>query len=250
MISTIARWTGFLAILFVPLLLNGQNIPGPLSGDKAFVYDEAGMLSQVEHDLLIKKLKAYNDSTSNEFALVIESTLNESDAFERSLEIAEKWGLGKEKKDNGLLIYIAVREMEIFIQVGEGLEGRITDGRTGDVIRKVMVPYFKKGEYYEGINQGIDKLVAYAAGEFEGEDEVVSPPVWVIILIIGFIVLLIIIFGRGGTTYTGKRHSHHGPWGWGGGFGGFGGGGLGGGGGFGGFGGGSFGGGGAGGSWR
>ncbi len=208
------------------------------------------MFSQNEQAQLVVKLETYHDSTSNEFAVVVESSLNGMAAFDRSLEIAEEWGIGNEKKDNGLLIYVAVKEHEIFIQVGQGLEGNITDGRAERVIRNVITPLFEQGRYYDGIDQGISKLIEYAAGEFEGSGDVVAPPMWLIVSIIILIILMIFIFGKGGQTYTGKRHSSRGPWGWGGGGwssgGGFGSGG----GGFGGFGGGSFGGGGAGGSWR
>lgn len=229
--------------------------PPPPPTQYRWVQDEVGLLSEEQELYLLKKLKTYYDSTSNEIAIVIEKSLEGDDPFRYTHALAEKWGIGTKGKDNGVLIYIAYedddpRKRKIRIQVGYGLEGAIPDAYAKRIVSEQMVPKFKDRRYGEGLNNAVDVIIKLAAGEYRF-DEDNSPkgiPIWVIILIV--IILIIMFSGRNndGRTYTNRRSSTtplFGPGGWGGGgSGGFGGGGFGGG-----FGGGSFGGGGAGGSW-
>ena len=226
-----------------------KELPKPNSGNRAFVLDLVDVLSESEEIALCNKLKAYYDSTSNEIAIVLDDYLEDEEISMYSLEIAREWNVGHEKR-NGVLIYAAMKERKIFIHVGDGLTHRITDGLTGEVIRKVITPNFKSVGYYQGLDQAIDQLILYAAGEYnnDGKRDKNGMPGWVIIVVIILLLVLFTNFGdNSGTTMRGTRH--RGPF-IGGGFGGFGGGG-GSSGGFGGFGGGGggFSGGGAGGSW-
>jgi uncharacterized protein len=178
-------------------------------------------------------------------------------------------GIGDKGKNNGLLIVLALKERQVWVEVGYSLEQWITDGFAGETSRLVMVPSFRAGNYGEGLRAGAARIVGRIA---EGRNvtlqgvetprdavqpSVQSIPLSVIILI--FIAILV-ISRIGGGPGRGIRRWGRGGWsgwssgvgpfggGWGGGFGG-GGGGGGFGGGFGGFGGGSSGGGGGGGSW-
>lgn len=214
-----------------------------------FVNDYAGILDNSQRSALETKLAEFKKSTSNEIAVCIESGLNGNEEQQRSLHIAEVWGIGHKDRSNGILIYIAVQDRALFIQVGKGLEGAVPDIIANRISDNIMIPEFREGRYYEGINKGIDALIEASRGEYEGIPE--SPeggPVWPIVLAIIIFVLLIIIFG---SKSGGGKGGYRGPRTFGGGgfFGGGGGGFSGGGGGFGGFGGGSFGGGGAGGRW-
>jgi uncharacterized protein len=184
-------------------------------------------------------------------------------------------GIGEKGKDNGLLVLLAVKDRQVWVEVGYGLEGFITDGFSGETSRQYMIPYFRKGEYGEGLRVGVARIIArIAEGRNVSLENVRAPAapqqprqsrgsgriqfgVYVVIAIVLFNVL------SGGLG--GGRRRRRGGWGgggwsgWSGGVGGFGGGGSswgggfggggGGGGGFGGFGGGRSGGGGGGGSW-
>lgn len=238
---------GLLCVLLFSVSLFGGEIPPK---PNTLVNDYAGVLGIQEKNNLEKMLVAYNDSTSNQITVVIESDLGGEEPYTRSIDIAEKWGVGDEKKDNGVLIYISIKDRKMYIQVGRGLEGAIPDALAGRIIEYEITPHFKTGNYYEGIKAGAEAIIKAAAGEYKADAKKKRKnkglPGWLIILF--FIIIgLISVFGkrmRGGGMGTMGRG------GWiGGGFGGFGGGGSSGGGGFGGFGGGSFGGGGAGGSW-
>lgn len=180
-------------------------------------------------------------------------------------------GIGDKQKDNGLLIVLAVNDRKVWIEVGYGLEGSITDGFSGETSRQYMAPHFKEGRYGDGLRAGVTRIAARIAQErgvtlenvrvqepARGRDTARSSN-----RIGSYIFLAIFLFVIiQGLTGGGRRRRGPGGWsgwsggvgpfggGWGGGFGGGGGGwGGGGGGGFGGFGGGSSGGGGGGSSW-
>lgn len=221
------------------------NIPAK---PNTLVNDYAGVLSSSERSNLERMLVAYDDSSSNQIAIVIESNLPEGEEpFTRSVDIAEGWGIGNAQNDNGVLIYIALNDRKMYIQIGRGLEGAIPDALAGRIIDYEIKPRFKQQQYYEGLMAGSIAVMKAAAGEYKAKNRKKKGeiPGWLMIVII-IIILIVLSIGRrmGGGMGTFGRGGY---------MGGFGGGGWssggGGGGGFGGFGGGSFGGGGAGGSW-
>ncbi len=233
-------------VLGITLQAFAGNIPAK---PKTLVNDYAGVLSAGERADLERVLVAYDDSTSNQIAIVIESHLPEGEEpFTRSVDIAEGWGVGDAQNDNGVLIYIALNDRKMYIQIGRGLEGAIPDALAGRIIDYEIKPRFKQQQYYEGLMAGSIAVMKAAAGEYKakGRKKKDGLPGWLIVLII-IIVLIVLSFGRrsGGGMRTFGGGGFVGGWGGGG----WSSGGGGGGGGFGGFGGGSFGGGGAGGSW-
>lgn len=227
-----------------------------------YVVDETGTLTQSEINSLLKKLEDFDKQTSTQVVVYMIASLNGESIEDVSYKIAEKNKIGKKGKDNGVLVLIAKNDRKMRIEVGYGLEGVLTDAYTTQIRTKEMNPSFQAGKFYEGINKGVDAIIAVSKGEYKSDSKAdkkknndgsglmcLGFPLFIII-IFGFIFFSIImsvirrIFGWGGRHYTGGG-------GWGGGF--FGGGSSfgGGGGGFGGFsgGGGSFGGGGSSGSW-
>jgi uncharacterized protein len=232
------------------------------------VNDFAGMLSPDEINSLEQRLVAFNDSTSTQIAIVTVTTLMGYDKADYAQRLAEKWGIGQKGRNNGILILVKPKTPdsrgEVFIAQGYGLEGVIPDITCAEIVDNDILPAFRKNDYYSGLSNAINTLMALARGEFSAEEygqrgkknAGQHMPVGLILFII-FIVILLISRGTGGSNkknistgglpfwmllgmMNSGRGSHGGSWG------GFSGGG---GGGFGGFGGGSFGGGGAGGSW-
>ncbi len=242
------------ASLFLTLFSFAKEIPRAPK-DHRWVQDYGNVLDANQETLLLKKLKSYFDSTSNEITIVTEYSLDGEDIFEYSYKLAKEWKIGTEGKDNGILIYTAVHDKKVFIQVGRGLEGAVPDAYAKRIVSQILLPSFKINQYGTAYDEATDALIGLAEGEFvfTGKPASEGIPVWVIILIV---IILIIVFSKGGNDghtydYDGprRRSIHRRPSIWIGG-GGLGGGGLSRGGGFGGgFGGGSFGGGGAGGSW-
>lgn len=168
-------------------------------------------------------------------------------------QLGEKWQVGQANADNGCVMLLSIKDRQISIQNGYGLEATLTDAMSRRIIEQVILPEFKRGDYYTGIDKGTTAVIQLLAGQFEGDggNRKVKRglPFGAIFF---FVILLIIIISRGGGRGGRGGYRRGGGGYWIGGFGGGhmgGGGGFSGGGGFGGFGGGSFGGGGASGSW-
>lgn len=242
----------FILILFLSnFLIAGLNVPTLTR----YVTDQTNILTQTEIEDLEYRLKTYDDTTSNQIVVLIISTLEGEDLFDYSIQVAEKNKIGRKGKDNGILILVVKDERKIRIEVGYGLEGVVPDAVASSIIRNIIAPYFKAGNYYEGLRKGIETLQDAIAGTYQAEQKngnnvgfLVAIAIILFMIIFFSIIIRIKGVSRGGWIYYGNGwHSYpkrSSSWGGFGGFGGFGGGG----GGFSG-GGGSFGGGGASGSW-
>jgi uncharacterized protein len=255
------------ALLFLPLSLSAQTLL-PRPEPPRLVNDFTGVLSSSEAQSLENKLVAFNDSTSNQIAVVIVNDLQGYDKSEYAYKVAKDWGVGQSDFNNGLLVLVKTKTDEspgqIFIATGYGLEGAIPDIACADIIDREILPRFREDDYYGGLNAGTDVMMSLASGEYNydtyaGKGSSNALP-GIIFLIIIIVVIAMASAGNSnnkqikssGTSnlplwllmsMMGGGKSHGGS------FGGFTGGGGGSSGGFGGFGGGGFGGGGAGGSW-
>jgi len=232
--------------------LSAQNIPDSPKPPR-LVNDFANVLSTGEVAELEQKLMLYEDSTSNQVAVVLVKSLEGYDVADYSVRLAEKWGVGS-KKNNGILFLLAIEDRKSRIEVGYGLEGKITDAISKRILLEIK-PILKSGNYFEAINQGTDLIAKAAAGEYQGDHQYTKNKKrkgkglgW------GFVVILLIVLflasrgknnGRGGgggfltgmllgQLLGGGHRSRGGGWGdfssGGGSFGGFGGGSFGGGG--------------------
>lgn len=245
-----------------------QDVP-PRPNPPKLVNDFTNTLTADQVAALEHKLVAYDDSTSNQVAVVIVPTTNDYAPVDYATKLGREWGIGNKKTNNGVIVLVAINDRQIFISPGYGLEGALPDITVHAIIDRIIKPNFRDENYFRGLDLGTTAIMQAAVGEYEppegyrkrgrGKDNS-----WVgLIIIIGIIIFLMIMRGgrgggggRGGmvsrrgygdfmtgailgSMLGGGRHHHGG--------GGFGGGSSGGG--FGGFGGGSFGGGGSGGSW-
>ncbi|QQS31185.1 MAG: TPM domain-containing protein [Sphingobacteriales bacterium] len=222
------------------------------------VNDLANVLPDDQEAALEKKLVAYDDSTSTQIAVVTVQSLGGDAPYNFAQEILSKWGVGQAGKNNGVVILVAPNERQTFITTGYGLESELTDARCKRIIETEMIPSFRNGNYYEGIDKATTAIIGILSGLFVPDDsaENKNADIWIavaIFLIYMFIMIMISYINRnrrggGGRTFSGRGVSGTGPviihWGDSD-FGSF----SGGSGSFGGFGGGSGGGGGAGGSW-
>ena len=227
------------------------------------VYDYANVLSPTEKAQLEEKLIRYSDSTTTQIVVVTIESLKGEDVSQLATKWAHTWGLGQAKEDNGVIILVAKSERKIAINPGYGLEDRLTAGIGGEIIRNIIIPEFKAGSYYKGLDKGADALFDVFKGKYKGTRKQAAEgqdfPFFIFIIIIA-IVIFLMSRNKGGGANAGNNGgggpslldviilSNLGRSG-GGGFGGFGGGSSGGGGFGGGFGGGGFSGGGSSGSW-
>lgn len=259
--SFVAKGLSIVLICFVQLLhaqiqFPKQSNPPRLVNQFSKAFPD--LIAQADLDALERKLVAFSDSTSNQIVVVIVDDLQGMEPWQYATELGQAWGVGQAKEDNGVVILIKPTKEGIgrkaFIAVGYGLNAVIPDLTAKRIVEDYMLPAFKQGQYYTGIDQACTILMGLANGEIHHENLGQKRPViksaWLIKLIIIILVLIYLASkSKGGGTSIGRRGVFMGPW-YGGGFGGgFGGGGGSDSGGFGGFGGGGFGGGGSGGSW-
>jgi uncharacterized protein len=245
-----------------------QNIPERPVPPR-LVNDLAGMLKVDEVNSLEQKLVIFNDSTSTQIAIVIVPSLGGYDKADFAQQLAEKWGIGQKGLNNGVLILVKPKTAgsngQVQIAPGYGLEGIITDITCGEIVDREILPSFRNGDYYGGLNNATNTLMSLARKEFSAAEyghrakKVTTKGIpFGLIIFIVFIIIMMVGRNSGGSNnkhistgglpfwmLMGMMNSGRGSSGSWGGFSG----GSSGGGGFGGFGGGSFGGGGAGGSW-
>lgn len=247
-----------LITLFLTVTLFAQDLPEPMC-PRRMVNDFTGMLTPQQVNSLEQKLRRFNDTTSTQIAVVTVPSLQGYDPNDYAQRLAEKWGIGQKGKDNGILLLVKPKSPEekgqVAIAVGYGLEGVVPDAIASRIIRNEIIPQFQNGNYYTGIDQGVDVLTKLASGEFTADQYAKKEKNGngALILLPFLVVFLLPLFLRKRRGYTTGSRGHSGvPPIF---FGGFGGRGSdfgsfsSGGGSFGGFGGGSFGGGGASGSW-
>jgi len=217
-------------------------------------------ISGAEEELLEQKLENFANETSNQITIVIVDDLAGYEPWEYATELGEKWKVGQEKEDNGIVILIkptgGAGERKFFIATGKGLEGALPDFTCRQIEEDELIPYLKTGEYYKALDNTTDVLMKFAKGEYNSakyakkKGKGAKSTAIIVLVIIALFVYLLSKGGRGGRG--GMTMGPAGFFFMGSGFGsggGFGGGSSSGGGGFGGFGGGGFGGGGSGGSW-
>ncbi len=256
----------FIGIFQIPSLFAQFDVPAKPDMNTS-VYDFAKLLSEAEKSALEQKLIQYADTTSTQIVIATVPTINGENIGLLTPRWAQEWGIGQSKEDNGVFILLAAKERTIWISPGYGLEHKLTAGINGEIVRNIIIPEFKKGDYYAGLQKGTDALIYLFNGTYQGTPQPRggqpsgSSGLGFVFVFIIFVIIIIILSknrnnrgGRNGGRGGGGIDlldiiilSNLGRGGTGGGFGG--GGGFSGGGFGGGFGGGGFSGGGAGGSW-
>lgn len=238
----------WMVAMVMALQMYGQQTPSP---SKTLVNDWSQLFSSAQRSELENKLVNFNNTNSTQIVIITQSGV-ERELNEYSTDIIEKWGIGQKGLDNGVLLLVDPVNRNTYIATGSGAEGWLPDLLAKRIIDNYMLPAFKEGNYYKGVNEATDVIMSLATGEYT-EADVKSPKssntdVRKIVRFLPFILIFLFIIirssrgggGGGGWVMTGGGFGgYHG----GGGFGGGGGGG------FGGFGGGGSSGGGAGGSW-
>jgi len=268
MIRSYKIYTTLLLVFVLFLSASSQDIP-PRPQPPRLVNDFADMLNPQQERALELKLVRFNDTTSNQIAIVTVKSLGGYDPAMYANEIGEKWRVGQKEFDNGVVVLVKPKvgneKGRVSIQVGYGLEPAIPDAISKRIIENEILPAFRNNNFYGGLNDATDILMQLAAGEIsaEGYNKQTGTPG--IFSLLPFLIIIIVIFlirstqrrsyGMGKSNLplwtalwlgSSMGRSGSGSWnGFSGGGSGFGGGG----GSFGGFGGGSFGGGGASGSW-
>ena len=142
----------------------------------AHVNDYAGVMKNADKRKAEEYLSALENTTGIQIAVLTIPSLEGESLESYSYNVAEKWQLGQNGKDNGALLLVAMKEKKVRIENGYGLEDTLTDTKSGLIIRNVILPEFRNGNYSEGILRGIQNMGGIASGNAELVSKSVSEP--------------------------------------------------------------------------
>ena len=160
------------------------------------VYDYANLLQPNEKAQLEEKLIQYSDSTTTQIVVITVEKIDGEDIGILTPRWAQAWGIGDKKLDNGILILIAKTERKIWIAPGYGVEDRLVAGINGEIIRQVIRPEFKTGNYYLGLDKGADAIFEVLKGKYKGTRKTESKNNFPIVPIVIIVVVLLFIISK------------------------------------------------------
>jgi len=136
---------------------------------QGYVNDYAGMISPLAKSKIEEKLRAFEQSDSTQIVILTVPSLEGENIEEFGIKVGEAWKIGKKGKDNGILFIVSKQERKIRIEVGYGLEGKLTDLTAGRIIDLVIKPRFKQEDFDGGFIAGVSSLIDATRGEFRAE---------------------------------------------------------------------------------
>ena len=188
----------------LPFTAYGLDVPR-LQG---YVNDYAGMISPPAKSKIEEGLRAFEQSDSTQIVILTIPSLEGENIEEFGIKVAETWKIGQQVKDNGVLFIVSKQERKIRIEVGRGLEGKLTDLMAGRIIDQVVKPRFKQGDFDGGFIAGVSSLIDATRGEFKADRRSARqrqrgvPPFLTIFLFFGIFTLILGSLSRvlGGVT--------------------------------------------------
>jgi uncharacterized protein len=150
------------AVLLVALAAWAQVAVPPL---KARVTDLTGTLTREQTAGLEQMLQAFEARKGSQVAVLMVPTTKPEAIEQYALRVAEQWKIGRGKIDDGAILVIAKNDRALRIEVGYGLEGALNDATANRIIEDIIVPRFRQGDFYGGINAGVDRMIRVIDGE-------------------------------------------------------------------------------------
>ena len=178
----------FISFCFSNIITAQFEIPKKPKLQTSIYDDYIQLLSPSEKNALEKKLIRYSDTTSTQIVVAIISSTDGENINYLGAQWAHSWGIGQKKEDNGVFILLAKEDRRIAINTGYGVEHLLTDAMSRRIIEKDIIPYFKKNDYYGGLNSGADAIFKVLSGEYQGTRQTESEgspviPIFIIIFI-------------------------------------------------------------------
>jgi len=184
-------------------------LPGPPSGP---VNDYAGALSAVQLSQLDAQLRGYERGTTRQIAVAIFKSLDGESLEDFSIRLAEKWKVGGKASNDGVLVTLFLDDHKLRIEVGYGLEDKLTDAMSARIIRDVMAPKLRAGDVFRAVSAGCAAIDTVITGEKHDEGAPPAAPTAKdgeglplgVILFIGFFVVVFVLgaMGRGGLLFA------------------------------------------------
>lgn len=175
----------------------------PVPAATGYVVDQAEILSPETEQALTGIMEVLDKEDSTQLAVLTIPSLKGDNLEMYALAVAETWGIGQKGKDNGALLLIAQKERKVRIEVGYGLEGRLTDLLAGRIIRNEITPRFKEGDFDGGVRAGVEAMIQAVKGEHRAttttaRETKANPTALLILDIVGLVFLaclVVAVFG-------------------------------------------------------
>ena len=126
------------------------------------VTDIANILSAADRERLVGILARYEEETFHQLAILTVPTLSGESIESFSMRVANSWGLGQKGLDNGVLIVLAIKERQVRIELGLGMQKFVSNATAQSIINTAMVPCFRRADYAGGLESGLDQLMREA----------------------------------------------------------------------------------------
>lgn len=208
----------FTGLALTALMLSSPLFAANVPALKGRVNDYAKIIRDSDEREIEEYLAGVEQACGAQIAVLTIPSLDGEDISSFAIKVADKWKLGDKEKDNGAILLVAYAEHDLRIEVGDGLEGSLTDAKCGLILRNVVVPEFKNGNYSAGIKKGVMNMGAIASGDEsavsksvrEGEDNSSNDlvPVFAILVWLIFVVSMISANARRGRRRG--RYYHNG----------------------------------------
>ena len=146
----------------IALLLSAATTVAALEVPPAptqWVNDRAGILGGTEEDLLNTKLRNFEQTSGAQFIIYTLPSVEGDSIEDFTMRSVEQWKVGQKKYDNGLVLFVFAQDRKVRVEVGYGLEGTITDAFSSRIIRDMIGPPFRQGDYAGGLNAAADAII-------------------------------------------------------------------------------------------
>jgi uncharacterized protein len=153
------------ALLCLSLLAGAAHAEAPVPPLERRVTDLTGTLTPDQQSALEARLAAFEQQKGSQIAILIVPTTQPEDIAQYSIRVVDVWKLGRKGVDDGVLVLLAKADRALRIEVGYGLEGSVPDAIARRIADEVMIPRFRKGDFYGGFSAGIDRLIGVIEGE-------------------------------------------------------------------------------------
>jgi hypothetical protein len=172
------------------------------------IIDQTESLANEDINRIAQLINAERQKKSFQIGVLMISTLGSDDSLEEySLKVARQWGIGDKKKSNGVLLLIAKNDRKMRIEVGNGMEGSLTDARASQIIRNTIAPKFRSGDYAGGVEAGVKRIIDVAEGRNLSDNDMDVESIVSILFIVIFITIIVIAILKGNGS-NGRRRRY------------------------------------------
>ena len=183
------------------------QIPAAPPFDRPIV-DQTKTLSNEDVSRISNLINAERQKKSLQIGVLMIDTLGSDDRVEEySLKVARQWGIGDKKQSNGALLFIAKNDRKMRIEVGNGMEGSLTDARASQIIRNTIAPKFRSGDYVGGVEAGVKRIIDAAEGRNLSDNDMDGESIVSMLFIVIFITIIVIAILKGNGS-NGRRRRY------------------------------------------